>query len=191
VPRCTGRTLGIVGFGRIGRAVARKASGFGWRLLAHDPFTEQAIIHEHGAEPTDLTTVLRESDFVTLHVPVTEATYHLIGARELDCMRPSAYLINTSRGRVVDTRALHRALNSGRIAGAALDVLEQEPPAADEPLLTCPRALITSHVAWYSAEAVTDLRVKSAREVGRVTAGEAPLNLVNPLVRSRAAGHVA
>jgi D-3-phosphoglycerate dehydrogenase len=190
VPRSHGRTLGIIGFGRIGRSVARKAVGFGWRLLVHAPRLDPVVVREHGAESVPLDHLLAEADFVTLHVPLTTETYHLIDASALSRMRPTAYLINTSRGGVVDTQALYRALESGRIAGAALDVLEEEPPPTDHPLIACKHALITSHVAWYSEQAVMDLRVKAAREVARVLRGELPHNLLNPAVRPRLTGAV-
>jgi phosphoglycerate dehydrogenase-like enzyme len=190
VLRSHGRTLGIIGFGRIGRSVARKARGFGWRLLAYAPRLAPEVVREHGAEPVPLDYLLTEADFVTLHVPLTEATYHLINAAALSRMRPTAYLINTSRGGVIDTQALCRALDSGRLAGAALDVLEDEPPPPDHPLLSSERALITSHVAWYSTQAVMDLRVAAANEVAHVLRGEPPGNLLNPAVRPRLRGAV-
>jgi len=185
IRRSAGCVLGIVGFGRIGISVARKAQGFDWRVLAHDPYVGPETIRRLGAEPVGFDRLLAEADFVTLHLPLTEATYHLIGAATLSQMKPSAHLINTARGGLVDTLALHHALETGQIAGAALDVLEEEPPSPDHPLLNCDRALITSHVAWYSQEALADLRVKAAQEVGRVLRGELPRYLINANVRPR------
>jgi D-3-phosphoglycerate dehydrogenase len=185
VPRSDGRTLGIVGFGRIGRSVARKAAGFGWRLLVADPRVDRAALAAHGAVRVPLDRLLAEADFVTLHVPLTAETHHLIDRRALALMRPTAYLVNTSRGGVVDGAALAAALGRGQIAGAALDVLEEEPPPTDHPLLGQPRCLVTAHVAWYSSEATTDLRRKTVEEAIRVLDGKPPRCLINPAVRPR------
>jgi D-3-phosphoglycerate dehydrogenase len=185
VPRSAGRTLGVVGFGRIGRSVTAKAAGFGWRRLVADPRADVEALASHGAERVPLGRLLSESDFVTLHVPLSAQTHHLIDARALSLMRSDAYLVNTSRGGVVDTAALAAALERGQIAGAALDVLEQEPPPADHPLLHHPRCLVTAHVAWYSSEAMSDLRRRTAEEAVRVLGGEPPRCLLDPTVRPR------
>lgn len=184
IQRSAGQVLGIVGFGRIGRSLAQKTRGFAWRLLVHDLFVDAETIRGYGAEPVDLDTVLTQADFVVLHVPLTKQTHHLIDAKALDKMKSTAFLVNTSRGGVVDSQALYRALQGGRIAGAALDVLEEEPPSNDHPLLSCARALVTSHVAWYSVQAVNDLRLKAAEEIARMLRGEPPLNPVNATVRT-------
>jgi D-3-phosphoglycerate dehydrogenase / 2-oxoglutarate reductase len=189
IQRSQGKVLGIIGFGRIGRSVAQKAQGFGWRILYHDPKVDSGAIANVGIEYSDLDTLLREADFVTLHVPLTPTTYHMIGQAELAKMKPTALLINTARGGVVNADALYQALEQNQIAGAAVDVLEAEPPPPDHPLLNHPRMLVTSHVAWYSQQALEDLRVKSVQEVARVLRGELPQNLLNLNVQPRFALH--
>lgn len=176
--RIAGSTVGLVGFGRIGRSAARKLSGFGVRLLVNDPLVPAASIAEAGAEPVDLGFLLQNSDYVCLFLPVTAETHHLINAGRLALMKPSAYLINTSRGALVDQQALAEALASGRIAGAGLDVLEVEPPAPDDPLLRSENVILTPHIAWYSEESIRDNRAQAAEEVVRVLSGLAPLHPV-------------
>ena len=185
IQRSSGRTLGIVGFGRIGRSVARKAAGFGWRLLAWDPYLDDEEMRSRGVDPVDFETLLAQSDFVTLHLPLTEETEGLIDAGVLAKMKPTAFLVNTARGAIVDSAALHQAVESGQIAGAALDVVDAEPPPPDHPLHRSNRILVTAHVAWYSEQAFDDLRVKAVQEVGRVLQGELPRNLLNPEVQPR------
>lgn len=146
-PELTGRAVGIVGFGEIGRAVARKLSGFRVRLLAHDPFVGDAVIREGGAEPVDLPRLLSESDFVTLHARHGSGDPPLIGQRELAAMKPTAFLVNTARASLLDTAALVEALRKRSIGGAALDVHEEEPLEADNPLLTLDNVTITPHLA--------------------------------------------
>jgi glycerate dehydrogenase len=146
-----GGTMGLVGLGRIGRAVARIAGGLGMRVLAHDPHpcpdAPDAVVL------TDLDTLLRESDVVSLHCPLTDATRHLIDADRLALMQPHAFLVNTSRGPLVDEAALVEALEMGAIAGAGLDVLTQEPPDAENPLFGAPNCYITPHIAWATPQA--------------------------------------
>ena len=185
IQRSAGRTLGIVGFGRIGRSVARKAAGFGWRRLAWDPYLDEDEMRSRGVDPVDFETLLAQSDFVTLHLPLTEETEGLIDAGVLAKMKPTAFLVNTARGPIVDSAALHQAVESGQIAGAALDVVDAEPPPPDHPLYRSNGILVTAHVAWYSEQAFDDLRVKAVQEVGRVLQGELPINLLNAGVKPR------
>ena len=162
-----GATLGIIGFGRIGQAVARRAAGFGMRILAHSR-GQSPDMAAMGAEWRSLDDLLRESDFVSLHLPLTEATREFIGARELTLMKPSAMLVNTARGGVLDQRALYEALRDGIILAAALDVTEPEPIPLDDPLLTLDNCLIVPHIA--SASVAT--RAKMAQmAVDNVIAG--------------------
>ena len=154
-----GATLGIVGFGRIGQAVARRAKGFGMRLLYHSRSPKPGEAEPLGAEYRSLDDMLRESDFVSLHVPLTEETRGLIGTRELGLMKPTAHLVNTARGPVVDQRALYEALQEGRIAGAGIDVFETEPVPTDDPLLTLENVTLLPHIG--SATVAT--RTKMAR----------------------------
>ena len=185
IQRSEGRTLGIIGFGRIGQSVARKAAGFDWRLLAWDPYLDDDEIRRGNAKPADFETLLAQSDFVTLHLPLTEETQGMIDASALAMMKPTAFLVNTARGGIVDSAALLQAVDSGQIAGAAVDVVDEEPPPPDHPLHCTDRILVTAHVAWYSEQAFRDVRVKAVQEVARVLQGQLPLNLVNPGVRPR------
>ncbi len=174
-----GKTLGIIGLGRIGRGVARRAQPFGMQVCFHDQFREP------GEEAAfclycDLDDLLREADFVSLHVNLTDETRKLIGARELALMKPAAYLINTSRGQVIDQAALVEALQQKKIAGAALDVLEREPPSPDDPILQLPNVLLLPHIGSATREtrrAMLDLAVDNLLAALR---GQAPLCTVNP-----------
>lgn len=180
--RLADQTLGILGFGRIGRAVARKGIGLGLAVIAHDPFVDAASMEQMGVRAVDFEAVLRTSDFVTLHMPLTSATHHLIDAQALSLMKPSAFLINTARGGLVDEDALLHAVEAGEIAGAALDALSVEPPPLDDPLLHDERILITPHIGWYSEASGRDMRAWSAQEVVRVLSGEPPRYPVNQIV---------
>ena len=180
--RTSGRTLGLVGLGNIGQAVARKMSGWGLRLVATDPYVDPARAKELQVELLDLRNLLRVADYISLHVPLLPETRHLIGARELDLVKPDAILINTSRGGIVDSESLLAALEADRLARAALDVFEQEPPALGCPLRGHPRVLVTDHVAWYSEESQIELQITAAQEVVRVCLGSLPLAIANPEV---------
>ena len=181
------QTVGVVGFGRIGAALGRKAAALGCRILAYDAYLSAEQITERGAVAADFETLLRESDFVSIHAPLTPETRHLIGERTLRLMKPTAFLINTSRGPLVDARAVARAIREGWIAGAGLDVLEEEPIPPDHPLIGLPNCLITPHAAYYSEQSFVDLKTKAAQEVVRVLRGGEPKNPLNPEVRRRAA----
>jgi len=159
-----GKTLGVVGTGRIGRAVGYKAKAFLMNLLAHDPTQSVEFTERSGAKYVDLEALLRESDFVTLHVPLTPQTRHMIGKRELGLMKASAVLINTSRGGVIDEAALIEALQQGKIAGACLDVYEKEPPV-DSPLLKLPNVVLTPHLGASTVEAQRDAALIVARKI--------------------------
>jgi D-3-phosphoglycerate dehydrogenase len=183
--RLRGRTLGIVGLGRIGRRVADKARGFGLRILASDPYVSPSVFVEHGAEPRSLDRLLAESDFVTIHALLTEETRGLLDAAAIAHMKPGAYLINAARGPIVDEHALLDALEAGRLAGAGLDVLAAEPPVAGDPLLHHPRVIATPHSAWYTEEAMKDLQRLLAEDVARVLEGGAPRCPVRALPGAR------
>lgn len=154
-----GATLGVIGFGAIGKEVASIATAFGMRVLVCDPALDESFAAKLGVQSRPLPELLAESDFVTLHIALTPQTHHLIDRDALAVMKPSAYLINTSRGGVVDERALAEALRGEKLAGAALDVLEQEPLTADNPLRGTPNLLVTPHIAGATAEA----RARSSR----------------------------
>jgi glyoxylate reductase len=177
-----GATLGIVGFGRIGQSMARRASGFDMRVLAYDPMADKGTAQALGVELRPLDDVLAESDFVSLHVPLTEETYHLVGERELKMMKPSAVLVNSARGPVVDPRALYQALKRGEIACAALDVTEPEPIRADDPLLTLDNCLIVPHIASSSLATRGKMATMAAANLEAGLKGERLPNCVNPEV---------
>jgi lactate dehydrogenase-like 2-hydroxyacid dehydrogenase len=177
-------TLGIVGLGRIGREVARRAAGFAMRILYYDPFyPDDPVARELGATYVDLDTLYAESDFISLHVPLTPETHHLIDAHALGQMKPTAVLINTSRGPVVDMDALYHALRSGQIACAALDVTDPEPLPAGSPLLTLPNAIVVPHLASASVATRSRMAVIAAQNLIAGLRGEPLPAWVNPEVR--------
>lgn len=171
--------VGIVGLGNIGRAVAAKCHAFGLRLLGYDPFVSAEAAARMGVELLTLDDLLRQADFVCLHVPLTPQTRHLIGAAQLALMKPSAYIINVARGPVVDQAALYQALVNKQIAGAGLDVLEKEPPAPDDPILTLENVLLMPHTASVSDEATAELRRETTRNVIVTLKGGLPRSIVN------------
>lgn len=174
----TGKTLGIVGIGRIGQAVARIGAAFGMQLIAHDRFWPAPDkLAGLTVEQVTLDTLFASADVITLHCPLTAENHHLVNGDRLSAMKLTALLINTSRGPLVDNQALADALHAGRIAGAGLDVLDIEPPAADNPLLTAPNCIITPHVAWYAREARQRLMQIAADNLNAYQAGE-PVNTV-------------
>ena len=176
----TGATLGIVGFGRIGREVAKRARGFDMRVLAYDAHQDEAAARELGAAYVPLDDLLRESDFVTLHVALTPETSKMIGARELGLMKPEAILVNAARGPVVDTDALVAALRDGTIGGAALDVTDPEPLPADHPLIALPNALVVPHMASATVATRDRMAELAAHNLLAVLRGEHPPGIVNP-----------
>ncbi len=184
--RVKGKTLGFVAFGRIARLTAEKLRGFGMTYLAHDPFLTSVEVGRWNVELTALHELCRRSDFVSMHAPLTSSPRRMFGEAEFRAMKPTAYFVNTSRGGTVDEAAMIRALREGWIAGAALDVLETEPPAPDNPLLGLPHVLRTPHTAGYSADSLPENRRDTVDEVLRVLRGEWPRALVNPEVKGRA-----
>jgi len=174
--RWRGRTLGLVGYGRIARMTHEKLAAFGFgRVLVHDP---RATLPA-GAESASLDEVCRQADLLSLHSPLTPATRHLIDARRLALMRPTAILVNTARGGLVDLQALAVALRSGQILGAGLDVFDPEPPDPAHPLFALDNVVVTNHIGWYSQESMRDLQRKAAEEAVRVLRGEPPLHWLN------------
>lgn len=156
--RMEGKTLGIVGLGRIGGRVCKKMQSFGMRILGCDPYLSEERARELGVEVVDLQTLLKESDYVTLHTPMNEETRHLINSDTLRMMKPTAYLVNTSRGPMVDADALARAITEGQIAGAAIDVYDVEPPPQSLPLFGLDNVILTPHIGWASEEAGWEIR---------------------------------
>jgi D-3-phosphoglycerate dehydrogenase len=179
IRRLRGMTLGVLGFGRIGQATVRKAVGLGLNVIVHDVFPAPEAVRAAGAEPVGWPDLLERSDYLTLHIPLTEETRGIIGADALAAMKPGAVLINTARGGLVDEPALADAVRSGALGGALLDVLGQEPPPVDNPLLGNDRIWITPHTAWYSLEAQRDVALRAAEDVHRVLSGHVPRSPVN------------
>lgn len=173
--RLRGRTLGLVGFGRIGSMTLQKLQGFGFaRVLVHDPRAQLP----DGVEHAELDALCAQADLISLHAPLNAHTHHLIDARRIALMRPTAILVNTSRGGLVDSDALYAALRERRIVGAGLDVFEQEPPGAHA-LFTLDNVVVTNHMGWYSEESMRELQKKTAEEAVRVLRGEEPLHWLN------------
>ena len=177
--RLKGKTLGVIGFGRIGQAAAEKGKGLGLKVIVHDPQLNESAVERLGVRAVDLDTLANESDFITLHTPLLDSTYHIINENFLSKMKPTAYLVNTARGPLIDEVALLKAVRAGTIAGAALDVFESEPPTPNHPLFEDERILVTSHNAWYSEEAKIDMRGRAVEDVVRVLRGEKPLRAAN------------
>lgn len=185
-PPLRGQTLGLVAFGNVATAVARRAKGFGLNVIAHDPYVSSLRMAAEGVESTlTLDDLLVRSDFVSVHSALNDETRHVIGAEQLARMKQTAILINTSRGGTVDGAALAEAIASGSIAGAALDVLEQEPPELDDPLFASDDVIITSHVASASSMMRPTSETRAAREISLVLRGRWPMACVNPTVLPR------
>jgi D-3-phosphoglycerate dehydrogenase len=176
--RVAGKTLGIVGFGKIGKAVARKLAGWDLRILANDPFAEAA----HGVQLVDLETLCRESDFISLHAPLLPETRHIISHKQFAMMKAGVIIVNTARGPVLDTSALIAAIDSGKVAHAAMDVFEEEPLPANSPMRSHPKILLTDHMAWYSEESVTELQRTAAEQIATICSGGLPGSIANPEV---------
>ncbi len=185
MPRINGKTLGLIAFGNIARAVARRAHGFGLRVLAHDPFVTPEAMAQLNVESRSLEDLLRESDFVSAHAPHTKGTHHLMSDAQFALMKPTAVFVNTGRGKVVDEPALIRALQEGKLAGSGLDVLEEEPPDPNNPLLKMPNVTVTPHMASYSNESNVARRQRIGQEIAAVLSGKRPRYVVNPSVLER------
>ncbi len=183
-PGLPGRTLGILGVGRIGKAVARRAPGFGLHLLGCDPVWPAELAAELEMERVDFPTLLRRSDFLTLHVPLKDDTRGLLNQATIAAMKRGAYLINTSRGGVVEEKAVLAALASGQLRGYATDVFEQEPPATDSPLLNVPGVILTPHTGAYTVDALRLTGESVVKSIMAVLAGEHPATVINPEIWS-------
>jgi D-3-phosphoglycerate dehydrogenase len=175
IHRLAGRVLGLVGFGNIPRALAPKAKAFGLRVVVHDPYMSQDALVAAGVESMSFDGLLEISDFVSIHAPLLPATRGLFNAEVFRKMKQGACLINTARGPLVDEDALVAALDSGRLAGAALDVVAVEPLTKDSRLIGRDNVVLTPHTAFYSVEALNELQTKCAADVARVLSGEKPI----------------
>ncbi len=179
VYKLDGRVLGLAGFGNIPRAVARRAKGFDLKVIAYDPYVPAEVMAEAGVEKVDFKRLVEESDYLSIHLPLTEETKNIFGQAEFAAMKNTAIVINTARGGVIDEPALVKALEEGQIAGAGLDVLSTEFPGADHPLFKFDNVVITPHSAYLSVECVRDLQRSAALEALRVLKGEKPVSVVN------------
>lgn len=183
VYRLRGKTIGIVGFGRIGRTVYEMLKGFGVHFIICDPYLDEDVKNRYGIQTVPLETLLKEADVVTIHCPLKwQETYHMFDEQQFKMMKKSAVLINTARGGIVNLDALDNALQAGDIAFAGIDVYETEPPAADFQLLRNPRAICTPHLSWLSEESGWNIREKIMIDIRRFLNGQGPINQVNPEV---------
>lgn len=182
-PRLMGQTLGLIAFGHVARAVAKRAKPFGFHIIAYDPYVEELVMTERDVEPVaTLDELLNRSDIVSLHAPSTEDAFHLMKEEQFRAMKPDALFINTGRGATVDEPALIKALDEGWISAAGLDVLEQEPPGDNNPLLRMDNVILTSHVASASARFEPTRKRRVGREMALVLSGRWPMSCVNPSV---------
>ncbi|MEM7363720.1 MAG: C-terminal binding protein [Pseudomonadota bacterium] len=183
VRRISGHTVGVIGFGNIGRAFAMRMRGFGpARIIAHDPYVPQTTADLYGVQLVSLEELLKESDYISIHTSLTEETRYIINEDTLKLMKPTALLVNTSRGPVVNGSALASALQAGTIEAAALDVTEAEPVDSQDPLLSLPNAIVTPHLAGFSPTFLEECPIRQAENIIRVLTGEAPWGLANPEV---------
>lgn len=185
LPRLMGQTLGFIAFGHVARAVAMRARAFGVHMLAYDPYVEELVMSPYGVEPASLTELLKRSDIVSMHAPSTPDAHHMLTEEHFRLMKPEALFINTGRGPTVDEPALVKALQEGWIAGAGLDVLEEEPPAPTNPLLRMDNVILTAHVASASARFDPARRRRVGQEIALVLSGRWPRSCANPSVLER------
>jgi D-3-phosphoglycerate dehydrogenase len=183
--RLNQQVLGLVGMGRIGALVAQKARAFGLKVLVYDPYVSPEAAQKAGVERVDFERILKESDYISLHAPLTPETNKLFGLKEFRKMKPTGYIINAARGALIDEQALCQAITEGLIAGAGLDVTDPEPPAPDNPLLKLDRVLLTGHSSWFSESSTQELQQRAAENVLSVLEGKWPSSLVNPEVKEQ------
>ena len=182
VYRLAGKTLGLVGYGSIPRRLHEKVAGWRFRVLVHDPYLKPEAAKKAGVKLVDLDTLLKESDYVSVHAPSNRETFHMINDDRLSLMKPTAVLVNTARGPVIDESALALALKRGRPAAAGLDVYEKEPLPEDSPLRKLSNVVLTDHAGWYSEESIEELQTETALAAAAVLKGERPKSVVNPKV---------
>lgn len=184
--RLQGKTLGLIGLGYSGKAMVPKAKGFGMRIVAHDPYLDRRIAEELKVEMVNLNQLIEEADFISIHANLTTETKHLIGLREFKKMKRNAFIVNTSRGAIIDESALCVALSKGYVAGAGLDVTDPEPPPKDSQLFSFDNVIVTGHNAGASPEAHAAMWSFPLEEIARVIRREWPIGLVNPEVKKAA-----
>jgi D-3-phosphoglycerate dehydrogenase len=183
--RLRDRILGLVGLGKIPQSLAQKAQAFGIKVIAYDPYVSTELAKELGIELVDLNQLCSQADYISVHAPLMESTRGMISKEQFDLMKKEAFIINTARGPVIDEKALISALQEGKIAGAGLDVVEQEPIPNDSPLLQMDQVILNPHVAWYSEESQIELKRKTAQNVADVLSGFYPTYLVNKDVKEK------
>ena len=174
-----GRTLGSIGIGNIGAEAFRVCAPLGMKFIAHDPWANPEVVKEIGVELVDLDMVFRESDYLCVNTPLTDETHHIVNAKRMAMMKPTAYLINTSRGPTVDQTALVEALNAGTIAGAGLDVFDPEPPLPDDPILHLDNVIVTPHALCWTDQCFAGIGASDVQQVLMFKKGEVPSHLVN------------
>ena len=180
-----GKTLGLIGLGRIARKLVPKAKGFEMRVLALDPYISQDVFAEYGVEAVALPYLIENSDFISVHAAFTSDARHMLGAEQFQRMKPTAYVINCARGEFIDEAALYQALSRGEIAGAALDVIQEERMLPDHPLLKLDNVIITPHTAYYSEESLARMRRRPFEEIERMVNGQWPQWLLNTEVKKK------
>jgi D-3-phosphoglycerate dehydrogenase len=183
--RIAEQTLGIIGFGRVGRLIVPKAKGFGLRVMAHDRYVPSNVFEELGVESVTLDQLLGEADYVVVSAALTDESHHLLGIEQFEKMKPTAYFINCARAELADEEALLAALNNGCIAGAGLDVIRGEAITPDHPLLNIENVIITGHSAWYSERSVSEIKGRAYINIGQVFRGEWPKWFLNPEVKEK------
>ena len=183
--RMQDQTLGVVGFGKIGTLTALKARGLGMRVIAYDPYVLRPVMESRGAKPVDFDTLLKESDFISIHTPLTSETRNMLGYEQFKKMKRTAYFINTARGGCVDQPGLIQALKEGLIAGAGIDVTVDEPIVPENPLLAMTNVILTGHSAWYSVTSEADVNRRPMTQVVQAFGGQLPLYTVNTDVRTK------
>lgn len=180
--RLSSQTVGLIGFGMIARAVSERLKPFGTKILIHDPYVPREVIESSGCVARDFGTLIKESDFISIHCPLTRETRNIIREKELRQMKKNAYLINASRAGIVDQSALFVALKEAWIAGAAVDVFDREPPEPSNPLLSLENLISSPHIGWYSEDSRNEGATKATHEIVRILQGKKPLNIVNTRV---------
>ena len=185
IPRLMGQTLGLVSFGNVARCTAKRAKAFGMHVITYDPYVSELTIGEHGVEPVSFGELLERSDYISVHSPHNEETEHLLNAAAFARMKDGVAIVNTARGPIIDEPDLIAALEGGKVGAAGLDVLEQEPPAPDNPLLTMDNVIVTPHVASATTRMRPTARRRVGQEVALVLRGKWPMSCVNPTVLPR------